>query len=47
MIPTGNTAAAVQTTNESASASFQSPKRPLGKTGLECSILAELPQLRE
>ena len=39
MIPTGNTAAAVQTTNESASASFQSPKRPLGKTGLECSIL--------
>jgi predicted aldo/keto reductase-like oxidoreductase len=39
MIPNDNTAAAAQTTNESEVGSFQSPKRPLGKTGLECSIL--------
>jgi predicted aldo/keto reductase-like oxidoreductase len=39
MIPADNTAAAGQKASESDLGAFQSPKRPLGKTGLECSIL--------
>ena len=38
-IPAVIEAAAVETKDEAALGNFQTPKRPLGKTGLECSIL--------
>src|SRR6201993_2437995 len=39
MIPAEKIPTAVETGNESTLGSFQAQKRPLGKTGLECSIL--------
>jgi predicted aldo/keto reductase-like oxidoreductase len=39
MIPAEKIPTAVETSNESALGSFQAQKRPLGRTGLECSIL--------
>ena len=39
MIPTDNISAAIKAKDESAPGNFQAPKRPLGKTGLECSVL--------
>ena len=39
MIPAEKVPAAVETGNESTLGSFQAQKRPLGRTGLECSIL--------
>lgn len=39
VIPARNIPAAVETISESSIASFQVQKRPLGRTGLECSIL--------
>jgi uncharacterized protein len=39
MIPAEKIPTAVETSNEPALGSFQAQKRPLGKTGLECSIL--------
>src|SRR5438309_3546689 len=38
-IPTDKLPSAVETKDESARGHFQAPKRPLGKTGLKCSIL--------
>src|SRR6201993_3074887 len=39
VIPTDKTATAVQTKDEPAPGNFQVPTRPLGNTGLKCSIL--------
>ena len=39
VIPTNMIPTAVETNDEPALGNFQTPKRPLGKTGLECSIL--------
>jgi predicted aldo/keto reductase-like oxidoreductase len=39
VIPSENIQAAVETFDETALVNFQVPRRPLGKTGLECSIL--------
>jgi uncharacterized protein len=39
VIPAEKIPAAVETRNKSTLASFQVQKRPLGRTGLECSIL--------
>jgi aryl-alcohol dehydrogenase-like predicted oxidoreductase len=39
VIPTDKIPTAVETKDEPALGNFQAPKRPLGKTGLECSIL--------
>ena len=39
VIPTDKIPSAVQSRDEAALGNFQSPKRPLGKTGLQCSIL--------
>src|SRR6266481_6963192 len=39
MIPAEKNRAAVESSNESALGSFQAQKRPLGRTGLKCSIL--------
>jgi predicted aldo/keto reductase-like oxidoreductase len=39
VIPTDKTATAVQTKDETAPGNFQVPTRPLGNTGLKCSIL--------
>ncbi len=39
VIPAEKVSAAVETGNESTLAGFQAQKRPLGRTGLECSIL--------
>jgi predicted aldo/keto reductase-like oxidoreductase len=39
VIPTNMISTAVETNDEPALGNFQAPKRPLGKTGLECSIL--------
>jgi uncharacterized protein len=39
VLPAAKTAAAVETSDETTLAGFQAQKRPLGSTGLECSIL--------
>src|SRR6202451_1461348 len=39
VIPAEKVPAAVETSNESVLGSFQAQRRPLGRTGLECSIL--------
>ena len=39
VIPSDKISTAVETKDEPALGNFQAPKRPLGKTGLECSIL--------
>ena len=39
MLPAANAAGAVETGNQTTLGSFQAQRRPLGKTGLECSIL--------
>src|SRR5271156_1710991 len=39
VLPTAKGAIAVETGNETTLGDFQAPKRPLGSTGLECSIL--------
>jgi uncharacterized protein len=39
VIPAEKAPAAVETGNESVIGGFQAQKRPLGRTGLECSIL--------
>jgi uncharacterized protein len=39
VLPAEKISAAVETSDESALGSFQSQRRPLGRTGLECSIL--------
>jgi aryl-alcohol dehydrogenase-like predicted oxidoreductase len=39
VLPAAKTATAVETSNQTTLAGFQAQKRPLGSTGLECSIL--------